>query len=246
MSAIDTKIENAQKKISKLEQKLIKIRSALSTGKNPYYYDEYDLKRTTKELDQLKEKLETYIQKKNTDESIEIIPVIEQFLEDWKKKAIDWYKEDYKNLLEFRKELRAKKEELQQWRKEILGNEWKYSKEVVAKEIEMGIDSTTIQKRLRIKFNNLTLRLSDYGNNWEKQLEKWIEQEKVNKRKMLIARVKEIVGQITDAKRLFIGSNAEINGIIIGIKGKAKVETISAGGYNIQCFHYRVLVKEIK
>ena len=40
--------------------------------------------------------------------------------------------------------------------------------------------------------------------------------------------------------------NGEINGIAEGEKGRAKVETIGAGGYNIQCYHFRVLVNKIE
>lgn len=66
----------------------------------------------------------------------------------------------------------------------------------------------------------------------------------------LIERTIEIAGKITDCRGLVLDRDnqgcAIINGLIIGEKGKAKVESIGAGGYNIQRYHIRVLVKEVK
>lgn len=63
----------------------------------------------------------------------------------------------------------------------------------------------------------------------------------------LINRVIEKTGQITDAKGLKVTQGnqgyAVINGFVIGEKGTAEVESISAGGYNIQRYHIRTLVK---
>ncbi len=91
-----------------------------------------------------------------------------------------------------------------------------------------------------------------FDNDW---LEKEIEQEKNNKLIDLMNRVTKITGTITDAKGLYL-ENGDINGIIIGERGKAKVQTIGAGGYNEhiildsgrhgQCYHFRVLINEIK
>ena len=82
-----------------------------------------------------------------------------------------------------------------------------------------------------------------------------IEEEKKNKLLDLMNRVTKVTGTITDASNLHL-ENGDINGIIIGERGKAKVQTISAGGYNEhvildsgrrgQCFHYRVLINPIK
>lgn len=64
----------------------------------------------------------------------------------------------------------------------------------------------------------------------------------------MITRVKEKVGKITDYSGLYIDSAIEgicINGVIVGKLGKVRIESITAGGYNIQKLHVRVLVKDI-
>lgn len=60
-------------------------------------------------------------------------------------------------------------------------------------------------------------------------------------------RVKDIVGEATGWSGLYLTHGNEyegvtVNGIVIGTAGAAKVETISAGGWNIQKYHYRTLV----
>ena len=61
-------------------------------------------------------------------------------------------------------------------------------------------------------------------------------------------RVKEKVGEATDWAGLYVTQGNEwegavINGVVKGTKGTAYVDTIGAGGWNIQKFHYRTLVK---
>ena len=62
----------------------------------------------------------------------------------------------------------------------------------------------------------------------------------------LMARIENITGKILDAEALHIGAKGDLEGVIIGEQGKAKINTIGAGGYNIQCFHFRTLVHEYK
>lgn len=64
-------------------------------------------------------------------------------------------------------------------------------------------------------------------------------------------RVKEITGDATDWSGLYLTHGNEweglaVNGIVTGTNGTARVETISAGGWNIQKFHYRTLVHEVR
>lgn len=78
------------------------------------------------------------------------------------------------------------------------------------------------------------------------KLNKVLQQEKQLKYEDLCNRISAVVGEITDVSDLRIGrQQGELNGIVTGTKGKARVETIGAGGWNIQCFHYRVLVHKM-
>lgn len=60
----------------------------------------------------------------------------------------------------------------------------------------------------------------------------------------LYNRVKEITGEVTDCSSLYWGGKC-LDGFVIGKSGKARVETIGAGGYNIQRYHLRVLVHKM-
>lgn len=60
----------------------------------------------------------------------------------------------------------------------------------------------------------------------------------------LVNEVTKYTGIIIDATNLNMRCG-ELGGIIIGEKGKAKVQTFSAGGYAVQCFHYRTRVDKI-
>ena len=65
----------------------------------------------------------------------------------------------------------------------------------------------------------------------------------------LYYRVKDITGEVTDwsgiEATIGTGGFTVLNGVVIGKEGRAKVESILAGGYNIQRLHVRVLVHEI-
>lgn len=65
----------------------------------------------------------------------------------------------------------------------------------------------------------------------------------------LVNRVKGITGEITDWSNLHMNPDNHgfsiLNGRVRGKEGTAKVESIGAGGYNIQRYHIRVLVKAV-
>ena len=65
----------------------------------------------------------------------------------------------------------------------------------------------------------------------------------------LVNRVKGITGEITNWGKLYLQPDNNgwsiLNGRVEGKEGVAYVESIGAGGYNIQRYHIRVLVKSI-
>lgn len=59
----------------------------------------------------------------------------------------------------------------------------------------------------------------------------------------LYNRVKAITGEVTEWSNIHFQGTA-LNGYVVGKEGRAEVESILAGGYNIQRLHIRVLVHE--
>ena len=65
----------------------------------------------------------------------------------------------------------------------------------------------------------------------------------------LLKRVTKITGPVTDWSSLYVtqgNGGAVINGLVYGEDGTAHVDSILAGGYNIQRLHVRTLVKPVK
>ena len=83
-------------------------------------------------------------------------------------------------------------------------------------------------------------------NESETKLLKDLKEEANAKYDDIIERTNEIVGEITDASELRINAKGNLDGVIIGTRGKASVTTIGAGGYNIQCYHFRTLIHPFK
>ena len=77
-------------------------------------------------------------------------------------------------------------------------------------------------------------------------LDEMMDREVERKEKQLMYRVKAKAGNIVDASGLYIANDLNINGRVIGDKETVSVQTIMAGGHNVQCLHYRILVKVIK
>lgn len=215
-----------------------------------------------------KEKLDIEINKEKIIQDT-VPDVIKDFLEKWKADAFDWYVQRFDAFLEFRKNLRSEERaarleayyilpeytEIRERYKSFLGDKDPDDSSLInihprkpMEEFlkERDLDYKTINERLKNFGDNIIFRMLNYHNvderlNW---LNKTLEEEKKHKLIALIDSITYITGPITDAKHLY-ASAGDLNGVIVGEKGVAKIITISAGGYNIQCFHYRTRVSDV-
>ena len=245
---INKRIEGKEKELEKLNKKLARIRKVEATGwdddHNPYFYSEYDLKHCLKDIEEAKKVLEDYKAKlvaETEKANSRDIKIIVDFIENWKALCRDYYLVKLPRYVKAKEEWYTKSSEHADWWNKGGWNDPN------KKEIEKAYrEYTRSFREIWGGFENYVIgRRGAYEIDMEK-LNRELDQEGNRKYDFIVERTNEIVGTITDAKHLRIGDKGDLNGFIVGTRGTAKVETISAGGYNIQCFHFRTLIHEAK
>lgn len=262
---IQKRITGKEKEIDKLEKKLSRIRKAEATGweVNPYYYDESDLRHALRDLEEAKKALDGYRADLTVAEekaNSRNIPAILEFLELWKARCTEFYR---KVLTEYYNEQAKVRELYEVYSKAPYGTQ-EYTAAKMAYEIaeklfrdkEFGHFKMVEYERYGRK---QTTKVKERDGEYEylrpytnardlesamAKLEKDLIDEANRKYDFIVERTNAIVGQITDASELEVGAKGDLNGFITGTRGRAKVQTIGAGGYNIQCFHFRTLINK--
>ena len=77
----------------------------------------------------------------------------------------------------------------------------------------------------------------------EEQLRREVENWKQREAELMATRITTEFGEVLQAN-LTLGVDGNVNGVITGTKKSAKIESIFAGGYNIQQLHTRMLIHE--
>lgn len=171
--------------------------------------------------------------------------IIKDFLERWKKMAYDWHIKRYDDYQVFKVKIDKESKEAKIKVGVPEGHFPSRTQEELLK--EMKLDYRSVEARKANFAGQSVLKMDTIRNEEERLvwLEKDLEAEKKAKMLDLINRINAVVGTITDAQYLSVSPEGNLNGYITGEKGKAKIETIGAGGYNIQCFHYRTLIHKL-
>ena len=247
---ITKRIEGKQKEISKLESKLSRIEKAKASGwkNNPYYYHENDLKWTLKDLETARVALAEYEKQLATETekaNSRNVPAILEFLNNWKAHVTEYYHERFAEFLVAREKRYAENSKYC----EFVNTGWfKMEDRVAARAaVKEAREAETKARRAYEKKWNFIMRYVGYGETFDDELlAKDLQKEADAKYDDIIERTNAICGKITDARGLWVGNKGDLDGIVVGERGTAKVQTIGAGGYNIQCYHFRTLVHEVK
>lgn len=265
---IEKRIAGKEKELEKLNKKLERIYKAQATNweVNPYYYHESDIKYTLRDidyaqkaLDNYKAQLESEIEKANSRD----VKVIIDFLNMWKTRVHKFYEAGLTEYYAEKKaymdagrrintfEYRTQERKDAEYEYEVLSKAfWNKCHGYHEKQYYINRWGREDYREVKVREGEYEY-LFPYG--YEKTIEEalakldsHLEQEANRKYDFIIERTNAIAGEITDASNLTIGAKEDLNGYIIGTRGKAKVQTIGAGGYNIQCYHFRTLINKMK
>jgi hypothetical protein len=263
---IQKRIEGKEKELTKLNKKLERIRKVEAQNwedPNPYYYSAHDLKVTLSDIEEAQKALASYraqLESEQEKAASRNVPVIIEFLNNWRMRVIEFHLEKFKEYYDEKQKVRDLYNKIygSLYSKDMTPEREAY--EAAAKIFDQkchGYYETRefINRWGKPDHNKIKVKDGEYE--WLRpyinectldaamtKFKKDIDREWVRKYDFIIERTNAIVGQITDASDLKIGAKHDLNGYIVGTKGTARVQTIDAGGYNIQCYHFRTLINK--
>lgn len=229
-----------------------------------------DIRSVTKkiqDMDERIEKLKADLRSAEAQQAFmdnEIPDVIKEFFEAWKQDSISFFSNRYEEYHEFVQQLRTEEYAARREAVKTLPVYSKYADRIQSMSDydflnvyprqpmesylkERSLDYNSISERKRSFAGPVVTAMCRYNDPIQRQqhLEADMEREMRSRMLDLAQRIGEHVGKITDAQGLHI-QNGEIAGVIYGEKGSVSIQTIGAGGYNIQRFHFRTLVHPIE
>ena len=265
LDKVTADIEKRQAMIDKIEQKMAKLRdkvpadvwdsetdTLVKTGRgclydyrNEPFFDDldklYDLAYQKREmiskLRELEQKLEgakTVYEKAQQEDAkfSDVPPILEELIEALRIKFLEADLEAKDKIIEtLGKDRKAEQDYFEEQRRNGVDHpEWR------------GVPNSLYRKYSKeLKKQMGKVRYDFLYHATEEDIEKACAKEAKDYVRNLWYRIKDIVGDVVDYGHLYLSGPA-INGPIYGTKGNVRLETILAGGWNIQRLHYRVLI----
>lgn len=266
IEAKKVEIDKIQKKIQKLESKktkeaYVKEYSWIYGGAKSFEeakeyaernsrlpiensYEDYiksldgDIRSANRDLEDAKSTLNKYqsqVEDNISKEGTRNIKVILDFLENWKERVYTIYEKAVNDCFEMKQKIRDVwgTEEYDSLRKE-------YNQNLNGSKTESGYNKEG-------KWQFISHYISRYRTASEclDRVKKDINDEANRKYDFIVKRINELVGEIKDASDLKVGAKGDLNGFIEGTNGTVHVQTVEAGGYNKQIFHFRTLFNKL-
>jgi hypothetical protein len=246
------RVKNAEEYVEKAKKRIERLKKDYATGDfhrrltepEPWkgyrelIQHDYDreMKSKIRDLERAQVKLAEY-QKKLADvhekKALRNIPVLMEFLNRWERGMVRYFEREYEKYIKAKRIFDVEYSEFKAHEKDYK-DEWAWAKEANKKYHD---------------FNRLWEHVLRYGKDhtsFNQKMRRDVLTEKDRKYDFIVARTMDVVGQIKDASNLRIGTKGDLNGFIKGTQGTASVNTIGAGGWNIQCYHFRTLIHKIK
>jgi hypothetical protein len=263
IETLKDRIANAEEKITKKQNTIAKKQGWIEkrkanlvklTTENERYWEtceinqlEDDILRLEREVKEAQKALDGYRAQLTAEEekaaSRNVTAIIE-FLENWKAHVTEYYHERFAKFLE---ERAVRYEENSKYC-DFVNTGW-YKIEDKAAAYIAKQEARENERKASRAFERKWAFLMRYVNRDsfnDELLAKDLQYEAECKYDDIIERTNAICGKIVDACGLWVGNKGDLDGVVIGERGRAKVQTIGAGGYNIQCYHFRTLVHEVK
>ena len=257
VNSFKAKIEKAQAVIAKKQSWIAKKKEAYSkaTSENERYWITCEIDNLESDIyhkeREIQRELVPGLQKWEMElvkiqQTVRDIPVLVEFLNCWKERVAEYYTAE--RTCEAREEMKkAVAKARNAYSEQVAKREyrWVRSEEEAKEEDRLYKVLKEKQSAYLERFEQI-ITWENGKEGFEAEMEKSLQREWEAKYDRLVADVTREVGSIKDCRGLHVSGRGELNGVVVGENGKASVNTFLAGGYNIQCLHYRCRITKIK